>query len=68
MAALENLRERWLVVGSDLLVRVTQGICDGSLLNADSGRADTRARIEEWSDVLSLYAPVDETDSVRVSA
>jgi hypothetical protein len=68
MAALENLREHWLVVGTELLVRATRGICDGSLLNADSGRADTRARIEEWTGVLSLYAPVNESDSVRVSA
>ncbi|WP_328321377.1 hypothetical protein OHA70_24260 [Kribbella sp. NBC_00382] len=68
MAALENLREHWLVVGTELLVRATRGICDGSLLNADSGRADTRARIEEWTSVLSLYAPVNEVDSVRVSA
>lgn len=68
MAALENLREHWLVVGTELLVRATRGICDGSLLNADTGRADTSARLEEWSDVLSLYAPVNETDSVRVSA
>lgn len=68
MAALENLRDHWLVVGTELLVRATRGICDGSLLNADSGRADTRARIEEWSGVLSLYAPVNESESVRVSA
>jgi len=68
MAALENLRAHWLVVGTELVVRATRGICDGSLLNADSGRADTRARIEEWSDVLSLYPPVNESDSVRVSA
>lgn len=65
---MENLREHWLVVGTELLVRATRGICDGSLLNADSGRADTRARIEEWSGVLSLYAPVTEEDSIRVSA
>jgi hypothetical protein len=68
MAALENLREHWLVVGTELLVRATRGICDGSLLNAETGRADTRARIEEWSGVLSLYAPVNESNSVRVSA
>jgi hypothetical protein len=68
MAALENLREHWLVVSTELLVRATRGICDGSLLNADSGRADTRARIEEWTSVLTLYAPVNEADSVRVSA
>jgi hypothetical protein len=68
MAALENLREHWLVVGTELLVRATRSICDGSLLNADSGRADTRARIEEWSAVLSLYSPVNEVDSVRATA
>jgi hypothetical protein len=68
MAALEILRAHWRVAGAELVVRATRGICDGSLLNADSGRADTRARIEEWSDVLSLYAPVNESDSVRVSA
>ncbi|MDX6282301.1 MAG: hypothetical protein QOH03_3372 [Kribbellaceae bacterium] len=68
MAALENLREHWLVVGTELLVRATRSICDGSLLNAETGRADTRARIEEWTSVLSLYTPVNEADSVRVSA
>lgn len=68
MAALEILREHWLGVGSELLVRATRGICDGSLVNAESGRADTRARIEEWSAVLSLYPPVNEPNSVRVSA
>jgi hypothetical protein len=68
MAALENLREHWLVVGTELLVRATRSICDGSLLNAETGRADTRARIEEWTGVLSLYAPLNESDSVRVSA
>jgi hypothetical protein len=68
MAALENLREHWLVVGTELLVRATRRICDGSLLNAETGRADTRARIEEWTGVLSLYAPLNESDSVRVSA
>jgi head-tail adaptor len=68
MAALENLREHWLVVGTELLVRATRSICDGSLLNAETGRADTRARIEEWTSVLTLYAPVNESDSVRVSA
>ncbi|WBQ03192.1 hypothetical protein [Kribbella sp. CA-293567] len=68
MAALENLRAHWLAVGTELLVHATRGICDGSLLNADSGRADTSARLEEWSGVLSLYAVADETSSVRVSA
>jgi hypothetical protein len=68
MAALENLREHWLVVGTELLVRATRSICDGSLLNAETGRADTRARLEEWAGVLTLYAPVNESDSVRVSA
>lgn len=68
MAALENLREHWLGVGTGLLVRATRGICDGSLVNADSGRADTRARIEDWAGVLSLYDPGNETRGVRVSA
>jgi hypothetical protein len=68
MAALENLREHWLAVGTEFLVHATRGICDRSLLNADSGRAVTSARIEEWSGVLSLYAPVNEVSSVRVSA
>jgi len=68
MAALENLREHWLVVGTELLVRATRGICDGSLVNAETGRAETSARIEEWSGVLSLYAPVNELESIRVSA
>ena len=44
-------------LGSELLVRATRGICAGSLLNADSGRAVTAARIEEWAGVLSLYEP-----------
>lgn len=51
MAALHSL----LGLGSELLVRATQGICDGSLLNAETGRAVTRARIEDWAGVLSLY-------------
>ncbi len=72
MAALENLRDHWLGVGTELLVRATRGICDGSLLNAESGRADTRARIEDWVDVLSLYDSAydsaNETAPVRVPA
>jgi hypothetical protein len=47
----------FLDLGSELLVRATRGICAGSLLNADSGRAVTAARIEEWAGVLSLYEP-----------
>lgn len=68
MAAIDNLRAHWLGVGTELLVRATRGICDGSLLNADSGRAVTRARIEEWVGVLSLYESANETQQVRVSA
>ncbi len=60
-------------LGSDLLVRATRGICAGSLLNADSGRAVTAARIEEWAGVLSLYEPQlslveSRNDSVPVRA
>ena len=68
MAALENLREHWLGLGTELLVRATRDICDGSLLNAETGRADTRARIEDWVGVLSLYDPQNESASVSVSA
>lgn len=64
MAALDSLRD----VTVELLVRATRGICDGSLLNADSGRADTRARLDDWADVLSLYAAENETHSVRATA
>ncbi len=68
MAALENLRDHWLGVGTELLVRATRGICDGSLLNAESGRADTRARIDDWAGVLSLYDSANESGPVRVPA
>jgi hypothetical protein len=78
MAALDILREHWLGLGTDLLVRATRSICDGSLLNADSGRADTRARIEDWAGVLVLYDPAvlqprnfepgNEPQQVRFSA
>jgi hypothetical protein len=68
MAAFENLREHWLGVGTELLVRATRGICDGSLVNAESGRADTQARIEDWVGVLSLYDAANEASAVRVSA
>jgi hypothetical protein len=64
MAALDSLRD----VTVDLLVRATRGISDGSLLNADSGRADTSARIDDWADVLSLYAAENESGSVRATA
>ncbi|MGZ0147363.1 hypothetical protein ACXJJ3_09840 [Kribbella sp. WER1] len=64
MAALDSLRD----VTVELLVRATRGICDGSLLNADSGRADTSARLDDWAGVLSLYAADNESSSVRVSA
>ncbi|GAA1598578.1 hypothetical protein GCM10009789_60690 [Kribbella sancticallisti] len=72
MAALENLREHWLGVGTELLVRATRSICAGSLLNAEAGRADTRARIEDWVEVLSLYDSLYDAEiearPVRVSA
>lgn len=64
MAALDTLR----VVTVELLVRATRGISDGSLLNADSGRADTSARLEDWVGVLSLYAAEKESTTVRASA
>jgi hypothetical protein len=64
MAALDTLRE----VTVELLVRATRGVCDGSLLNADVGRADTSARIDDWSGVLSLYAAENESHSVRATA
>ena len=66
MAALDSLRTHWRGLGTDLLVRATRSICDGSLLNADSGRALTRARIEDWAAVLPLYETNDER--VRASA
>ena len=64
MAALDTLRD----VTVELLVRATRGISTGSLLNADSGRADTRARLDDWSGVLSLYAAENESHSVRATA
>ena len=64
MAALDTLRD----VTVELLVRATRGISDGSLLNADSGRADTRARIDDWAGVLSLYAVENESRAVRATA
>jgi hypothetical protein len=64
MAALNTLRE----VTVELLLRATRGISDGSLLNADTGRADTRARLDDWAGVLSLYSEESESESVRASA
>lgn len=64
MAALDSLRD----ITADLLIRATRGICHGSLLNADSGRADTRARIDDWTAVLSLYTGENESTSVRATA
>ena len=52
-----NFREQWLDLGVELVVRATRGICDGSVLNAETSRAVTRARIEDWAEVLSLYEP-----------
>ena len=68
MAAFESLREHWLGVGTELIVRATRSICDGSVLNADHGRALTSARIEEWSSVLSLYKTDNSSEDVRFSA
>ena len=79
MAALDILRERWLGLGTELIVRATRSICDGSLLNAETGRAVTSARIEDWVGVLSLYEsaplydathfdPQNEPLAVRASA
>lgn len=64
MAALET----WRDVTAELLIRATRGICAGSLLNADSGRADTRARLDDWVEVLSLYTGENEPVSVQASA
>jgi hypothetical protein len=64
MAALDTLRE----VTVELLVRATRRVCDGSVLNADAGRTDTHARIDDWSAVLSLYAAENESRSVRATA
>ena len=68
MAPLDTLRDHWRGVTADLLIRATRDICAGSLLNADSGRADTRARLEDWDGVLSLYAEENESPSVRATA
>lgn len=64
MAAFDSLRD----ITTDLLVRATRGICDGSLLNADSGRADTSARLDDWAAVLSLYTGENDSTSVRATA
>jgi hypothetical protein len=64
MAALDTLRD----VTVELLVRATRGISDGSLLNADAGRADTRARLDDWTDVLSLYAADNDSSPARATA
>jgi hypothetical protein len=72
MVALDTLRD----VTAELLVRATRGISAGSLLNADSGRADARARLDDWDDVLSLYAVEypdhrtagNESEAVRATA
>jgi hypothetical protein len=68
MAALDTLRAQWSGLGTDLLIRATRGICDRSLLNADSGRADTRARLDDWTGILSLYIGENESASVQASA
>lgn len=68
MAALDTLREHWRGATAELLIRATRGICAGSLLNADSGRADTSARLEDWAGVLSLYTGENESPSVRATA
>ncbi|WP_433167406.1 hypothetical protein [Kribbella sp. CA-247076] len=68
MAALDILRTQWAGLGTELLIRATRGICAGSLLNAESGRADTSARLEDWTGVLSLYATENESSSVRATA
>jgi hypothetical protein len=77
MAALDALRTRWVDscvgLGTSLLVLATRGICTGSLRNADLGRADTRARLDEWAGVLSLYDPATAREydvplTVQVSA
>jgi hypothetical protein len=68
MAALDTLRAQWAGLGTELLIRATRAICDGSLLNADSGRADTRARIDDWTEVLSLYTGESESISVQATA
>ncbi|GAA2814196.1 hypothetical protein [Kribbella solani] len=64
MAALDTLRD----VTTELLVRATRGISAGSLLNADSGRADTSARLDDWAGVLSLYPADNESPSARATA
>ena len=65
MAAFDSNRYRWigsfLGLGAELVVHATRSVCDGSVLNAESGRADTRARLEEWTGVLSLYYPRTDT-------
>jgi hypothetical protein len=53
-----------VALGTELIVRATRGICTGSLLNADAGRALTNARIQEWAAVLPLY----ENGSSRLTA
>jgi hypothetical protein len=68
MAALDTLRAQWAGLGTELLIRATRGICAGSLLNADTGRADTSARLEDWAAVLSLYTGENESTSVRATA
>jgi hypothetical protein len=64
MAALDTLRD----VTVELLVRATRGISDGSLLNAESGHADTLARLDDWAGVLSLYTAENESRPVRATA
>jgi len=68
MAALDSFRDHWRDVTAHLLVRATRGICDGSLLNADSGRADTHARLDDWAGVLSLYTGEKQPAAVRATA
>jgi hypothetical protein len=68
MAALDILRTQWAGLGTELLIRATRGVCDRSLLNAESARADASARLDDWTGVLSLYTPENESASVRATA
>jgi hypothetical protein len=68
MAGFETLREHWLGLGLELIVRATSGVCAGSLLNADAGRALTTARLEDWVGVLSLYTVENSPEDTRASA
>jgi hypothetical protein len=68
MAALDTFRAQCTVLGTDFLIRATRGICHRSLQNADTGRATTHARLDDWTEVLTLYTPEPNPTPIQATA